>query len=498
MFSKPILAGTAVLALASQAMASNPHGYKVRESSASCSITSASAARSKSAEVGAAAFASVSEYFCGAGAIPGPCTGHRPAPWHAPYARAVVDVTSDCQAYGNAGYSVNGGSYASAQATAIAKAFATAISDSANCETDCKARGKAMVESIEKILLSATASIEVAFDDRADGGEVEQYYNLVAESVEKVTVIAVARAMADAYADEDSCSGKVKAKTKAGDKEDPNTAECSLDINAYESYVATDALAAAIADASAKVCLNKATTGPFEVEAEAIAEAMAIATIDLSGSCFVQGRGKGCLEADAEITATAEAVAVAFAKGYASSTSKCFVKCHMEESSLSVAISSVLAEATVDAMEHQCTRNYFTLADTKRYIVTKTSSAIAKVLVDATASSFHGCSAVANTSTEITPPILTTPAKTTNKSGNKKSGGSKKTNRRNKKNGSKNNKRGGNKRNGGKRRARSQASSPPSRRSPAAVAASPACVARPSPPPAAAAPTAATKLRLLL
>eukprot|EP00892_Ulva_mutabilis_P003728 jgi/Ulvmu1/1727/UM117_0004.1 len=451
MFSKPILAGTAVLALASQAMASNPHGYKVRESSASCSITSASAARSKSAEVGAAAFASVSEYFCGGR---GHTQDHARATARAvarAYARAVVDVTVDCQAYGNAGYSVNGGSYASAQATAIAKAFATAISDSANCETDCKARGKAMVESIEKILLSATASIEVAFDDRADGGEVEQYYNLVAESVEKVTVIAVARAMADAYADEDSCSGKVKAKTKAGDKEDPNTAECSLDINAYESYVATDALAAAIADASAKVCLNKATTGPFEVEAEAIAEAMAIATIDLSGSCFVQGRGKGCLEADAEITATAEAVAVAFAKGYASSTSKCFVKCHMEESSLSVAISSVLAEATVDAMEHQCTRNYFTLADTKRYIVTKTSSAIAKVLVDATASSFHGCSAVANTSTEITPPILTTPAKTTNKSGNKKSGGSKKTNRRNKKNGSKNNKRGGNKRNGGKR-----------------------------------------------
>lgn len=456
MFSKPILAGTAVLALAGQAMATNPHhGYEVRESGASCSITSSSKARAKSAEVGAAAFASVSEYFCGGR---GRTQDHARASAHAvarAYARAVVDVTADCEAYGNARYTVNGGSYASAQATAVAKAFATAVSDSANCETDCEARGKVSVESIQKILLIANADIEIDFEGRANGGSIDDYYTVMVKSVERVTVVAMAKAFADAYADGDSCSGSVKAKTKAGDKKDPNTAECSLDINAYEAYVATDALAAAVADASAKVCYNRATTGPFQVQAEAIAEAMAIATIELSGSCFVQGRGKGCLEADAEITATAEAVAVAFAKGYASSTSKCYHKCHMEESSLSLAIASVLAEATVDAMEHQCTRNYFTLADTKRHIVTKTSSAIATVLVDATASSFHGCSAVAAATTEITPPIPTTPAKTTKKSGNNKSSGPKKNNRRNKKNGNKNskknNRRGGNKRTGGKR-----------------------------------------------
>lgn len=177
----------------------------------------------------------------------------------------TLDPLAPAGGYGT--FRINGHSIAYAEATAIAKAVAIAQTSASTCGK-CSAAGKTFVTSFEKIYLTALAEFEYDVEESTAGGEVEFSFSVLNEAIQSKTVTAFADAIAVAKADDDECSGEAVVSTGAGVVGEENLAGCVLKVGAASNAVVEDALAVAIATASAEVCLASGTTGPFTVEAE--------------------------------------------------------------------------------------------------------------------------------------------------------------------------------------------------------------------------------------
>ena len=218
------------------------------------------------------------------------------SPAHAPHAG------------GGGSFTVNGKSLASAEAVAIAEAYAEAQASAKICGK-CKASGVAVAKSFKKIFLKATAEVELELQGLADDGDVSAMASAVSESMQKVTVVAFATAIADARVKYGECDGSAQADTGAGQPGDISSAtSCKIDLNAASSEVVSNALVDIAGEAAAKVCGGSApasASADFDVEGRAVAEAMALAMTKITSSCYTKGKGYGCTAGDAEIKKTA-------------------------------------------------------------------------------------------------------------------------------------------------------------------------------------------------
>lgn len=177
-----------------------------------------------------------------------------------------------------ASYKVNGQSYAYAQATAIAEAFGLAMSNAETCGK-CKTAGKVFASSVERILLKASAYVDVDIKGNARDGYASDSYEIVAKDIKKVTIEAFAYAMAEARAEDDKCSGGGYISIGAGLEGDTNDATCHFNLQATETTAVKDAIAAVVAGASASVCNSKFYTGEYKITARV---------------CPLAGSGRAC------------------------------------------------------------------------------------------------------------------------------------------------------------------------------------------------------------
>ena len=217
------------------------------------------------------------------------------SPAHAPHAG------------GGGSFTVNGKSLASAEAVAIAEAYAEAQASAKICGK-CKASGVAVAKSFKKIFLKATAEVELELQGLADDGDVSAMASAVSESMQKVTVVAFATAIADARVKYGECDGSAQADTGAGQPGDISSAtSCKIDLNAASSEVVSNALVHIAGEAAAKACGGGSAlaSAGFEAEGTAVAKAMARAMTEISSSCYTKGKGYGCAAGEAEIKKTA-------------------------------------------------------------------------------------------------------------------------------------------------------------------------------------------------
>lgn len=321
----------------------------VAQSSARCKVVARASGESQSVTLAAEAVAEASAFVCGKGEATASASAIASVTATA-FARAIAESTAECSSRGGGTFKGISSAKAEAFATAYAEAFAQGILNAEVCGK-CKASAEVVASTVSELVVSAVAEAQV---EVSGSGNSDVSAEAFSEAVAEAIVVAYAEALVDARAVNDgtaSCGGDILVVAESGDKDDPDVADCFVNVQGTSISVSQDIVAKAAVKVKNYFCRKNFAVGKA---VKAVAKAIAAAVAEITTDCFVKGKNSfACAIADVDVRAVASATATAIADAVVSSNVK-QCGCDISASALLSATSSIVVEASAGAWQDVC------------------------------------------------------------------------------------------------------------------------------------------------